>query len=80
MRKAEREITNFEEILNVFERCDTIRIGISDEPAPYIVPVSFGFEAFNGKIAVLWRSALSDAQQASERATVDGRGAGGVPL
>ena len=57
MRKADREITNFDEIVDVFDSCDTIRIGISDEKAPYIVPVSFGYEAINGKIAVYFHGA-----------------------
>ena len=42
MRKADRQITDLNEIADILQRCDTIRIGISDEQAPYIVPVSFG--------------------------------------
>lgn len=48
MRKKEREIKNFEEILGVIGRCDTLRIGIQDAPYPYIVPVSFGFTVEEG--------------------------------
>ena len=57
MRKADREITNFEEILEVLSRCDTIRLGISDAGAPYIVPLSFGYEVLDGKIAVYFHGA-----------------------
>ena len=57
MRKAEREITSFDEIAGVLSRCDTIRIGISDVDAPYIVPLSFGYEVLDGKIAVYFHSA-----------------------
>ena len=57
MRKAEREITSFEEILAVLSRCDTIRIGISDATAPYIVPLSFGYEVLDGKIAIYFHGA-----------------------
>ena len=57
MRKPEREIKSLEEIAEVLSRCDTIRIGMNDKDAPYIVPVSFGFEIFNGKIAVYFHGA-----------------------
>ena len=59
MRKADREITSFEEIVEVLSRCDTIRLGISDAGTPYIVPVSFGYEVLGGKIAVYFHGALA---------------------
>lgn len=58
MRRADREISNQNEIADVLRRCDTIRIGISDEAAPYVVPVSFGFELLDGRIAVYFHGAL----------------------
>jgi Predicted flavin-nucleotide-binding protein len=57
MRKADREITNFEEIVALLSRCDTIRLGISDAGAPYIVPLSFGYEVLDGKLAVYFHGA-----------------------
>lgn len=57
MRKAAREITDFQEIVEVLSRCDTVRLGISDGDAPYIVPLSFGYEIVNGKIAVYFHGA-----------------------
>ena len=57
MRKAGREIQSFDEIVDVIARCDTIRIGISDAQAPYIVPLSFGYEALEGKLAVYFHGA-----------------------
>ena len=57
MRKAEREIKNLEEIADVLSRCDTIRLGISDADAPYIVPVSFGYEVLDGRIAIYFHGA-----------------------
>lgn len=52
MRRADREITNREEILGVLQRADTIRLGIHDTPFPYVVPLSFGFEDCNGQITI----------------------------
>ena len=58
MRKADREISNLGEIADILRRCDTIRIGISDEQAPYIVPVSFGYELQHDMISVYYHGAF----------------------
>ena len=50
MRKKDREIKQFDDIIDVLNRCDTIRLGISGEKYPYVVPLSFGFETKNNKI------------------------------
>ncbi|MEN6340218.1 MAG: pyridoxamine 5'-phosphate oxidase family protein [Clostridiaceae bacterium] len=59
MRKANREITDFQEKVALLDRCDTIRLGMTDDDAPYIVPVSFGYEAYNGKITVYFHGAVA---------------------
>lgn len=43
MRRSDREITDFNEIVDVLRRADTIRLGLHDDPYPYVVPLSFGF-------------------------------------
>ncbi len=57
MRKAGREIRKFDELVELLSRCDTIRLGINDAQAPYIVPLSFGYEVAEGKIAVYFHGA-----------------------
>lgn len=52
MRKAEREIKDFNEIIDVLNRADTIRLGINGNPYPYVVPLSFGYEVNDGKITI----------------------------
>ena len=42
MRRNERELINRDEFLDVFTRGDVCRLAISDEIAPYIVPLNFG--------------------------------------
>ena len=49
MRKANRAITDFDEIKALIDSCDTIRLGFVDGNEAYIVPLSFGFEAENGE-------------------------------
>jgi nitroimidazol reductase NimA-like FMN-containing flavoprotein (pyridoxamine 5'-phosphate oxidase superfamily) len=57
MRRTDREVTDFNKIADVFCRANTIRLGLHDEPYPYIVPLSFGMEVVDGKIAVYFHGA-----------------------
>lgn len=57
MRKAQREITDINAVLNVLDKCQTIRLGLADEEYPYIVPLSFGWEQADGKINVYFHCA-----------------------
>jgi len=52
MRRTDREIKSYEEILDVLNRADTIRLGIHDSPFPYVVPLSFGFEDCDGQVCI----------------------------
>lgn len=52
MRRKEREVTDFAEIVDILKRCDTVRIGMKGGEYPYLVPVSFGFEVEDGKIII----------------------------
>ncbi len=52
MRRKEREIQDFDEIVEALRRADTIRLGLNGPEYPYVVPLSFGFEVADGKIAV----------------------------
>lgn len=57
MRRKDREIKSFHEIVDVLRRCDTIRIGIQGEKYPYVVPVSFGVAQENNKVIVYFHCA-----------------------
>ena len=57
MRHPDREIVDIQEIAQVFDRADTIRIGMHGGDYPYVVPVSFGWELVDGKIAVYFHGA-----------------------
>jgi nitroimidazol reductase NimA-like FMN-containing flavoprotein (pyridoxamine 5'-phosphate oxidase superfamily) len=52
MRKIEREITDFSEIVRILKKADTLRLGINGSPYPYVVPMSFGIEAVDDKITI----------------------------
>ncbi|MDE6274292.1 MAG: pyridoxamine 5'-phosphate oxidase family protein [Clostridiales bacterium] len=57
MRKYQREITNFDEILSLLDKCQTVRLGLYDGKYPYIVPLSFGWEVADGKLALYFHCA-----------------------
>jgi len=44
MRRADREITEWKDKMDVLRRAETIRLGIHGDPYPYVVPMSFGYE------------------------------------
>lgn len=52
MRRADKEVTDFNEIAGVLHRADTIRLGLSGTPYPYVVPLSFGYAANKGRISL----------------------------
>ena len=60
MRRADREIKNFEEILDVISRCDVCRLGLNDGNYPYILPLNFGVKADkeNQTVTLYFHSAL----------------------
>ena len=52
MRNKRNEVTDFNEIVGIIKRCDTIRIAFFDEEYPYIVPFNYGEEVIDGKVII----------------------------
>jgi len=52
MRRTDREITNQDEIVDVLRRANTIRLGMHNNPYPYVVPLSFGFENCDEQVVI----------------------------
>lgn len=50
MRRQDREVKDFLEIIKIIDACQVIRLGLADGDYPYIVPVNFAYKAANGKI------------------------------
>ena len=53
MRRKDREITDFNEIINIIKKCDVCRIALNDKDFPYIVPLNFGLD-IQGKEVYLY--------------------------
>lgn len=58
MRKANREVSNATEILQIMRRCDVCRLALNDEGFPYIVPLNFGIMERKGGVDLVFHSAL----------------------
>ena len=57
MRRSDREITEFNDIIDIVSRCTRIHIGISCIDVPYVVPVSFGYEVKENKLVLYFHGA-----------------------
>lgn len=57
MRKSDREIRDYNEILRLLDECQTIRLALHDEPYPYVVPLSYGWEERDEKLFVYFHCA-----------------------
>jgi len=53
MRRADREVTELRDILDILKKCDAVRLGINTPDSPYIVPLCFGFDS-DGDAVTLW--------------------------
>ena len=52
MLRKDREITDFKAIVDVLERCDTLRLGLFGSDYPYVVPLSFGMCVEENKVTM----------------------------
>ncbi|MBR3742391.1 MAG: pyridoxamine 5'-phosphate oxidase family protein [Clostridia bacterium] len=57
MRRKDREVQSLDEIFDILNRCDTVRVAFRGEDYPYVVPVSFGTELADGKVTVYFHCA-----------------------
>jgi nitroimidazol reductase NimA-like FMN-containing flavoprotein (pyridoxamine 5'-phosphate oxidase superfamily) len=58
MRRKDREVSDFDEMLDILQKCAVGRLGLSSPSGePYVVPVCFGFSAEGGRLTVYAHSA-----------------------
>lgn len=57
MRRSDREIKDIESILDVLNRCDTLRLGLYGDDYPYVFPLSFGYDYDGGKVKIYFHGA-----------------------
>lgn len=57
MRRADREITDFDELIQVMERCDVCRLALNQEGYPYILPLNFGYKVEEHTVTLYFHGA-----------------------
>ena len=57
MRRKEREVTDYNKMIEMLKSCDCCRIGLVDDKGAYIVPMNFGYEDNNGKLTLYFHGA-----------------------
>lgn len=57
MRRKDREITDFDEIVSIMRKCDSCIIALNDGDFPYVVPMSFGLSVENNQLYLYFHCA-----------------------
>ena len=52
MRRADREITNYQQIKSIIEQAKVVHIGMIDNDRPYVVPMQYGFVFADGTLTL----------------------------
>lgn len=58
MRRSDREITNFDDIVNVMKKCDSCCLALHDDEYPYILPLNFGMQVDGKDITLYFHGAM----------------------
>ncbi|MCC8015384.1 MAG: pyridoxamine 5'-phosphate oxidase family protein [Eubacterium sp.] len=59
MRRKDREVTDFSEIIKIIDECEVLRLGLADGDYPYIVPVNFSYRVLGKEIEFYIHGALA---------------------
>lgn len=59
MRRSDREITDFGELVAVMERCDVCRLAFNAPEVPYILPLNFGMEVKGAQVVLYFHGATA---------------------
>lgn len=63
MRKADREVTEFDKLIGIIEKCDVCRLALNDESGyPYLLALNFGVKVIVGKAVLYFHSALEGSK------------------
>ena len=75
MRRRDREIKEFDEIVKIIKKCDSLVLGLNDEGYPYLVPLNFGMDIEDGQLYLYFHCAKQgkklDLIQKDNRATFE---------
>jgi len=58
MRRKDREVTDFQEIIEIMKKCDVCRLAFNDQGFPYVIPLNFGLDVVGDQVFLYFHSAL----------------------
>lgn len=58
MRRTDREVTEFNDIVAIMEKCDVCRLALNNDGYPYILPLNFGMEVRDNTITLYFHGAM----------------------
>lgn len=58
MRRKDREIKDFDEMIEIIKKCDVCRIAMNDGDTPYIVPLNFGLDVQKNQVFFYFHCAM----------------------
>lgn len=58
MRRKDREITDFHEMIDIMKKCDSCIVAMNDGDFPYIVPMNFGLEVQGEQVFLYFHCAM----------------------
>ena len=75
MRRSDREVKEFKDIIEIMEKCDVCRIALNNDGYPYILPLNFGMKVKNDSVELYFHGANKgikyDLIQADNRASFE---------
>ena len=64
MRRSDREVKDFSDIVAIMRKCDVCRVALNDDGYPYILPLNFGMQVEGDKITLYFHGALEGTKYA----------------
>ncbi|MDE6627557.1 MAG: pyridoxamine 5'-phosphate oxidase family protein [Lachnospiraceae bacterium] len=58
MRRSDREVTEFEDMIAIIKACDVCRLALNNGEYPYILPLNFGLAVVDNRIELYFHGAL----------------------
>lgn len=58
MRRVDREVKDFDEMVEIMKKCDVCRLALNDDGYPYILPLNFGLKVENRQVVLYFHGAV----------------------
>lgn len=62
MRRFDREVTEWNDIISIMQKCEVCRLALNGDGCPYILPLNFGMAVKGNQIELYFHGALEGAK------------------